>query len=115
MGEDVCYMAMLDSEGRLSESPVIVWPVGSELPPPSGLRIMIGVGAPPADLWPLRLPELTGVDRTGLESPEHAGRVQMLVNAALHGRVVILHTPAECESATALAEVVRERLMALRN
>ena len=108
-------MGMLDSEGRLTESPVIVWSIGSDLPIPPGLRVMIGAEAPPADLWPLRLPELGGVDRTRLESPEHAGRVQMLVNAALEGRVVILHAPAECEAAAAVAEVLRERLMALRD
>lgn len=115
MGEDVCYMAWLDSEGRLTESPVIVWPVDSDLPPPAGLRVMIGAQEPPADLLPLRFSELAGVDHSQLESPEHAGRVQMLVNAALKGRVVILHGPAECAAANALAEVLRARVMASRD
>src|ERR671936_2956885 len=115
MGEDVCYLPMLDPEGRLDKSPVILWPMSYELPPPAGLWVMIGAEEPPADLLPLRLPELAGVDRKALESPAQARRVQMLVNAARQRGVVLLPAPTEGPAARAVAEVVGERLVEPRD
>lgn len=114
MGEDACYLSMLDADGRLIESPVVVWPVDADLDPPAGLRVVVGAADPPEGIWALRLPELAGADRARLESPAHDGRLRMLVNAALEERVVLLHGPDDHDAAQTLAELIRERVTALQ-
>ena len=113
MGEEACYLDMLDAEGRLVESPVLLWPLDADAALPGGLHVLVGEGEPPPGSAALRLPELAGAGREEL-SAEHAGRVQLLANAAAEGRVILLHRPAEHETAAALAELVREKVRAQR-
>lgn len=85
MGEEACYLRLVDDRGRLQEGPVIIWGLDSELPPP-GRAIRIETAEP---------------------SPE---RLQFLVNLAREELLVLLYGEGEEAAAEALAATVAERV-----
>jgi hypothetical protein len=87
MGEDACYLPLVDVDGRLREGPVLPWPLGSEQPPPPGAHLRVAFG----DLV-------------------SESRLQLYLNTARERRLVLLYGAGEAALADALADVLNDRL-----
>lgn len=86
MGEDACYLPLVEVDGRLREGPVLPWPVAGEQEPPPGRTVV--------------------VDAAELSE----SRLQFLENLAREDRLVLLYAPENQEAAEDLAARVLDRL-----
>ena len=86
MGEDACYLPLVEVDGRVREAPVISWPLDGEQEPPPGRRLVI-------------------------ETAEQSeSRLQFLENLAREDRLVLLYAAENRETAELVAGLVLERL-----
>ena len=86
MGEDACYLPLVEVDGRLREGPVLPWPVGADQEPPPGRTVVV-------------------------ESAEQSeARLQFLEKMAREDRLVLLFEEGNRAAAEAVAERVLERL-----
>jgi hypothetical protein len=86
MGEDACYLPLVEVDGTLREGPVLPWPLEGEQEPPPGRTIVVE-GAEPSE-----------------------ARLQFLENLAREDRLVLLYAPANQDAAERLAARVLDRL-----
>ena len=86
MGEDACYLPLVEIDGRVREGPVLPWPLNGEQEPPPGRALVIES----ADL--------------------SESRLQFLENLAREDRLVLLYADENRAAAEAAAERVLDRL-----
>ncbi len=87
MGEDACYLPLVEIDGRLREGPVVPWPLDAEQDPPPGVRIAVRAG-----------------------DTRSEPRLQLFENTAREQRLVLLYGPAEAEAAEELVALLLARL-----
>lgn len=86
MGDDACYLPLVEVDGRLREGPVLPWPLEGDQEPPAGRTVV--------------------VDSAELSE----SRLQFLENLAREDRLVLLFRPAHEEAAEAVAARLLDRL-----
>lgn len=86
MGDEACYLPLVEVDGTLREGPVLPWPLGSDQEPPPGRTVTVD-GAEPSE-----------------------SRLQFLENLAREDRLVLLYAEGDRETAETLAERVLDRL-----
>jgi hypothetical protein len=86
MGDDACYLPLVDVDGRLREGPVLAWPSDGDQEPPPGRAIAVES-----------------------DDPSEA-RLQFLENLAREDRLVLLYEEGHREAAERIAAALLERL-----
>lgn len=86
MGEDACYLPLVEVDGRLREGPVVPWPLAGEQEPPPGRALVIDA------------------------AEQSEGRLQFLENLAREDRLVLLYADENREAAELVAAQVLDRL-----
>jgi hypothetical protein len=86
VGDDACYLPLVEVDGRLREGPVVPWPLDGDQDPPPGRTIVVDAA-----------------DQT-------EARLQFLENLAREDRLVLLYAEGGRDEAERLTAAVLERL-----